>query len=109
MEKEPQRDARPNKPARGTNAGTPDTGRSGPNKETPKTTLKRRAGDVEQAWQRAKLDSAAWPFPAPIHGRAGLTWAVLPTGEKVKWSDLGMDRRLDERLKFWRREGAKRQ
>lgn len=78
--------------------------KTAPPGKTPKRhakTPQRRAGDVEQPWQRAKLDPSVWPFPAPIHGAAGLTWAVLPTGEKVKWSDLGMDRRLDERLKVW--------
>jgi hypothetical protein len=107
MEKARQRGEMPTRQARETNARTPDTRRTVPNKEAAKTRPKRRAGDVEQAWQRAKLDPAVWPLPGPIHGRAGLTWAVLPTGEKVKWSDLGLDRRLDERIKYWQREAKK--
>jgi len=107
MENARQRGATLAKRTQETKAGTPGTRRAAPNKEAPKTAPKRRAGDVEQAWQRAKLDPAMWPFPAPVHGKAGQTWAVLPTGEKVKWSDLGMDRRLEERLKVWRGEGEK--
>lgn len=94
------------KQAHKTNAKTanlrPDTGRAN---DQPPPRPKRRAGDVEQAWQRAKLAPAMWPYPGPVHGKAGLTWAVLPTGEIVKWSDLGFDRRLDERIKQWRRAG----
>lgn len=73
-------------------------------RKAPAKTPQRRAGDVEQAWQRAKLEPGRWPLPGPIHGKAGFTWAVLSTGEKVKWSDLGMDRRLEERMKVWRGE-----
>lgn len=72
-----------------------------------RNTPMRRAGDTQQAWQRAELKPGAWPYPKPC-GSDGLTWAVLPTGEKVKWSDLGMDRRIDERLKVWRGEKKSR-
>lgn len=107
MEKTQKRGKTPTKQTRETDAGTPATRQGVAAKEAPETAPKRRAGDVKQAWQRAKLDPAMWPFPAPVHGKAGQTWAVLPTGEKVKWSDLGMDRRLEERLKVWRGEGKK--
>jgi hypothetical protein len=79
--------------------------RGGRKADQPTAMPKRRAGDVEQAWQRAKLPPGRWPYPGPVHGKARLTWAVLPTGEVVKWSDLGLDRRLDERIKQWRRAG----
>jgi hypothetical protein len=75
-----------------------------PAKPLRRNTPMRRAGDTQQPWQLAELKPGAWPYPAPVHGEAGLTWAVLPTGETVKWSDLGMDRRLDERVKVWRGE-----
>lgn len=103
-----QRGETPATQASETNAITPGTKRPVPDEEPNMAAPKRRAGDVKQAWQRAKLDPAMWPFPAPAHGKAGLTWAVLPTGEKVKWSDLGLDRRLDERIKHWQREAKAR-
>jgi hypothetical protein len=107
MEKARQRGATPAKQARETEAGPPGTRHAATGKEAPNTAPKRRAGDVKQPWQQAKLDPAMWPFPGPVHGKAGLTWAVLPTGEKVKWSDLGLDRRPDERIKYWQREAKK--
>ena len=71
----------------------------------PGTHPKRRAGDHIEAYQRALVDPKTWPYPAPQHGKAGLTWAVLPNGQRVKWTTLGLDRRLDERLKFWAKVG----
>jgi hypothetical protein len=64
----------------------------------------RRAGDHVEAYQRALADPTTWPYPPP-RGKTGLTWAVLANGQRVKWTTLGLDRRLDERLKFWAKVG----